>query len=337
MASKNRSTANHIVHDLLTNSQQYSFFQAVKLLNEFNHLISTKNGQQALKKTLIQFSVNPELVYNTSDIDSISIRETNEKLTALMSINFLGLYGAASPLPAFYSEAILQTKNGQDSARHFLDLFNHRMIILVYKCWEKYRFYQNYKAGSKDQFSNWMFALAGLYQPEQRNDPDVNWNRLLPFIGMLGMRCHSTSVLEAILKFYFKFEHFKTKTNIKRYVSISSDQQNRLGQQCATVNNDLVLGDRVEDRGGKFRILINKLPYEMFEKFLPDGEYSLPLKKIVNFILRDQLDYDIELQLLKYEVPKLLLSSNSYEKLGWTTWLGAQELQHKSIIIPGRT
>ena len=336
MASQDRSTANHIVHDLLKNSQQYSFFQAVKLLNDYHQLISSMDGKKALKKTLIQFSVNPELAYSKSDIESISLQDTNEQLKVLMSINFMGLYGATTSLPAFYTEAILQAKNGEDSTRHFMDLFNHRMISLVYKCWEKYRYYENYKAGSTDQFSSWMFALTGLYQVQQRNDKDVNWNRLLPFVGMLGMRCHSASMIESILKFYYNFEHIKIVSNIKRLVFIEDIQKNKLGQQCATLSNDLVLGDSVEDRSGKFRITINKLSYELFEKFLPDGEYYVPLRKIVNFILRDQLDYDIKLQLVKQEVPELLLSNQNYEKLGWTTWIGSREQANKSVIVPGR-
>lgn len=351
MASKNRSTANHIINDLVNHSEQYSFFQAVQLLNDYNHLVTNKEGKEDLKDVLIQFSVNPQLSYNKSDIESVSLEETNKKQIATISINFLGLYGATSPLPAFYSEGIIQNKENADATRDFMDLFNHRMISLVYKCWEKYRYYQLYKAElyninsgniktshkkNTDRFTNWMFALCGLNKVEQRNDPDVDWQSLLPFIGMLGMRCHSASVVESILRFYFKFEHFFICSNVKRFVEIEEDQQNRLGNQCATLNNDLVLGTEVEDRSGKFRIIISNLSYERFTKFLPDGEHYRALIKIVNHILRDQLDYDIKLQLIKQEVPTLSLSHHNEEKLGWSTWVGTYDQEEKSVIVPGR-
>ena len=357
MASQDRSTANHIVYDLVKHSEQYSFFQAVQLLNDYSHLVSNERGKEALKETLIQFSVNPQLSYNKSDIESVVIEETDEKIIAQMSVNFLGLYGATSPLPAFYSEGILQAKNGSDSTKDFMDLFNHRMISLVYRCWEKYRYYRLYKNrlyknkhynalsqnkqtiedNNSEPFTNWMFALCGLVQPEQRNDPDVDWNRLLPFIGMLGMRCHSASVIESILRFYFKFQYFTICSNMKRFIEIEDDQQNRLGKQCATLSTDLVLGNQVEDRSGKFRIKISRLTYERFIDFLPDGKNYESLRKIINYILRDQLDYDIELQLNKQDVPALSLSRHHQEKLGWTTWFGVNKQENKSIIVPGLT
>lgn len=341
MASQDRSTANHIVYDLVKNSEQYSFFQAVQLLNDYNILVTDDEGKETLKETLIQFSVNPQLIYNKSDIETVNLKQTNEKLIAQMSVNFLGLYGAASPLPAFYSEGILQAKDGGDSTKEFMDLFNHRMISLVYKCWEKYRYYQQYKFsselnGSSDSFTNWMFALCGLVEPEQRNDPDVDWNRLLPFIGMLGMRCHSVSVIESILRFYYQFKNFHVCSNMQRFVLIEDDQQNRLGEQCSTISDDIVLGNLVEDRSGKFRIKITELSYERFIQFLPNGENYASLRKIVDYVLRDQLDYDIELQLVKYEVPELSLSNHNQEKLGWTTWFGEQVQENKSVIVPGR-
>ncbi len=349
MASQDRSTANHIIYDLINHSEQYSFFQAVQLLNDYNHLVSETGGKEVLKKTLIQFSVNPQLSYNKSDIEFVSIQETDEKRIATMSINFLGLYGAVSPLPAFYSEGIIQSKNGEDSTKDFMDLFNHRMISLVYKCWEKYRYYKQYKSkqyknrqynefedDGSDPFTNWMFALCGLVQPDQRMASEVDWDRLLPFIGMLGMRCHSASVIESILRFYFKLDSFYICSNMKRFVKVSEDQQNRLGLQCATLNHDMVLGKEVEDRSGKFRIKITKLSYERFVKFLPDGEDHMSLKKIVDYVLRDQLEYDIELQLIKQDVPSLSLSHHNQEKLGWSTWVGAHKKVKKSVVIQGR-
>ena len=353
MASQDRSTASHIIYDLVKHSEQYSFFQAVQLLNDYHLLVSNQEGKEALKETLIQFSVNPQLSYNKSDIQSVVVTEKDNKFVAQMSVNFLGLYGAASPLPAFYSEAVLQAGNGDDSSKDFMDLFNHRMISLVYKCWEKYRYYKLYKNKlyknklyknkslkndeESEPFSNWMFALCGLVKPQQRNDPDIDWDRLLPFIGMLGMRCHSASMIESVLRHYFNFEFLSVCSNMQRFVEIEEDQQNRLGQQCATLSHDLVLGDQVEDRSGKFRIKITKLSYEKFVQFLPDGEYYLPLKKIISYILRDQLDYDIELQLLKQEVPSLSLSDFNEEKLGWTTWIGDHKQENKSVIVPGWT
>ncbi len=340
MASQDRPTASHIVNDLIQHSHSYSFFQAVRLLEDYYHLLKTDGGRAELKQTLIQFSVNPALDYHVSDLDSIEITETEELVKAKLQVNFMGLYGAATPMPVFYTETIIQAEEGIDQSKDFMDLFNHRMISLVYKCWEKYRYYLNYRKGNTDQFSNWMFSLMGMYKANDRldirNDDDFQWHKLLPFLSMLGMRCHSVSIIESILKSYFDWQNISIKSNIKRYVSIAEDQQNRLGLQNAVLGNDMLLGTKIEDRNGKFRVVISNLPYHMFCQFLPDGEYYQSLRKLINFILRDQLDYDIELQLLNPEIPILCLEQNSHEKLGLTTWIGESSKSDKTVLLPGR-
>ena len=51
----------------------------------------------------------------------------------------MGLYGPSSPLPNHYTEDVLWASADEDAARSFLDLFNHRLISLVFRAWEKYR------------------------------------------------------------------------------------------------------------------------------------------------------------------------------------------------------
>ena len=339
MASPNRSTARDLVTDLINHSRQYSFFQAVKLLSNIHQQLQTEKGRHEVKNILIRFSTNPALNHNACDIDSIHIEDNEHQIKAEVNVNFMGLYGAASPIPVFYTEAILQADEGEDNTRAFMDLFNHRLISLVYRCWEKYRYYQQYKSGNRDNFSNWMFALSGLYQKnntaEIRADQDVQWERLLPFSAVLGMRCHSVTVMESVLRSYFKWDAIHIKTNIKRHIELEADQRNQLGMQCATLGDDFMLGKQVEDRAGKFRIVISRLSYSFFCLFLPDGELNRPLKKLVNFILRDQLEYDIELKLLKPEIPKLVLGQNSNEKLGYTSWIGHNRQEQQSLIISG--
>jgi len=184
MASADRSTACSLVNDLIEHSKNYSFFQAVKLLTDYQQLLASDKGRSELKNTLIRYSVNPDLSHHHCDIDSITVQEKENTVYARIDINFMGLYGAVSPLPVFYTEAILQAEEGDDHSRAFMDLFNHRLISLVYYCWEKYRYYLQYRQGNSDAFSNWMFALSGLYQPGTeatiRAETGIIWERLLP-------------------------------------------------------------------------------------------------------------------------------------------------------------
>jgi type VI secretion system protein ImpH len=107
-------------------------------------------------------------------------------------------------------------------------------------------------------------------------------------------------------------------------VDILPDQLNRLGLGNSQLGENLVLGEHVRDRGGKFRIHIRQLSWERFHDFLPTGSAYQPLCALVRFILRDPLDYDITLELQRDDHParQLRLAADSQCSLGWTSWLG---------------
>ena len=57
---------------------------------------------------------------------------------ARLRINLVSLFGAGSPLPAFYGEQALgDSAEGGNPTRDFLDLFNNRLQRLMLPIWRK--------------------------------------------------------------------------------------------------------------------------------------------------------------------------------------------------------
>lgn len=312
--------------------REYSLFQAVQLVLERLQDAHPERDEESLYE-LLEFQANPSLGFPGSDIDRVQFFEENGELRARLRLNLLGLFGGGSPLPAFYSEQALSDSGDSNSTSEFLDLFNNRLQRMMLPIWRKYRYHSRYQTGAVDPFSARLFALIGLGGNSIRDAKELNWKRLLPYLGLLSLRAHSAALIESVLRYYFKHAELHIEQCRERQVEILPDQRNHLGQANSVLGTDLVLGERVRDQSGKFRIHIRQLSWDRFHEFLPIGPGYQPLCALVRFTLRDPLDYDICLELRQDEIHDLCIGAENPCRLGWTSWLGSQHAD--SVVTLG--
>lgn len=303
--------------------REYSLFQAVllvvdRLRGAHPHLSEDDVYDQ------LEFQANPSLGFPGSDVDRVEFFTEQGQLRARLRFNLIGLVGSSSPLPAFYGEQALGDSEDGNPTRHFLDLFHHRLQRLMLPIWKKYRYRASFQSGALDPFSSQLFALIGLGGEDIRKAQELNWKRLLPYLGLLSLRAHSAALIEAVLRYYFKHAELTIEQCIERRVEILEEQRNCLGVGNSLLGEDLVLGERVRDRSGKFRICIRELDWLRFHEFLPIGFGYQPLCALVRFTLRDPLDYDIRLVLRQEEIRELRIGEQNACRLGWTSWLGRE-------------
>ncbi|SSB95715.1 type VI secretion system protein ImpH [Pseudomonas sp. 43mfcvi1.1] len=309
--------------------REYSLFQAVLLVVDRLREVHPALDDDALYDRL-EFRANPSLGFPASDIDRVEFFEEHGQVRARLSMNLVSLVGAGSPLPAFYGEQALGDGN---PTRDFLDVFHHRLQRLMLPIWRKYRYCASFQSGAQDPFSEQLFALIGLGGEDIRKASQLNWKRLLPYLGLLSLRAHSAALIEAVLRYYFKHAELNLEQCIERRVDILGEQRNRLGSANSLLSQDLVLGERVRDRSGKFRIHISELDWQRFHEFLPIGTGYQPLCSLVRFTLRDPLEYDIRLVLRQQEIRELCMGEQNTCRLGWTSWLGHERAD--GVVILG--
>lgn len=300
--------------------REYSLFQAILLVIERLRGAHPGLDDEALYDQL-EFQANPSLGFPASDVERVEFFQEHGQVRARLSINLISLVGTGSPVPAFYGEQALGDGDGNPT-RQFLDVFHHRLQRLMLPIWRKYRYYQSFQAGARDPFSEQLFALIGLGGEEIRRATQLNWKRLLPYLGLLSLRAHSAALIEAVLRYYFKHAELSLEQCVERRVEILAEQRNRLGSANSLLSEDLVLGERVRDRSGKFRIHIRELDWQRLHEFLPIGVGYQPLCTLVRFTLRDPLEYDIRLVLQQQEIHELRIGEQNTCRLGWTSWLG---------------
>lgn len=338
MGAEARETDTSLIHKLLEKPHLFSFFQAVLLLERYASSvgeIASVGYQGPVALEAIAFRPDASLAFPVSDIVSIEKIGTDDDQPPRfrLTTSFLGLYGANSPLPDFYTEDILWADPEESFAREFLDIFHHRLLSLFYRCWLKYRYYLQFEPDGKDEFSQRIFSLIGMGTPGLVTELGLPPVRLLRYSGLIAQQPRSATALEGFLSNYFGGLPVRIEQCIGRWVVIADTDCIALGGRNNQLGLNMTIGERVFDRAGKFRISIGAMKFAEFVKFLPDGECFQAMREIVQFFLMDALEFESELILLGTEVPELCLSSSEGARLGWTSWLISRQPDDNVSVI----
>ncbi len=311
--------------------QEYQFFQLTELL--LSALGEDAERDNWEKQTHLLFSTYGSLGFPASDISQLIPIIRGEGLPDKLNLEttFLGLNGAQSPLPNFLLESVA-TEDEFGTRKVFLDFFNHRVITLLYQIWRKYRYYVRFREDATDNFSAQLFALVGLADDRLRGETPINWCKMLSYAGILMGRSRSPQAVAGIIAHCFDLDDVEIKEWQKRIVPIPPEQQMRLGMQNMCLGSDTVIGTQITDCMGKFKICLNDLSEMRFADFLPSGKDHLALLTLVEFILREQMAFDLELVIKKGDVQLLQLSQENPPSLGWFSFLG-QGCEERRVCI----
>ncbi|MBQ0832537.1 type VI secretion system baseplate subunit TssG [Marinobacter sp.] len=315
---------------VLGNARRYSFFQLVDLIHR-HHGDDLEGGRDDQpNQERIRFSSSAGLGFPGSDVIS-ALSPEHEHGPYQMEVSFLGLHGSQSPLPGYYLED-LAWEAGQDLGirRHFLDFFNHRLVTLFHRSWRKYRYYVRFRPGASDGFSNLIYALIGLGDSRLREATPVNWSKMLAYSGLMAGRSRSPEVVSGIVGHCFDLDDVSIEQWVLRKVAIGEDQQTRLGQSNATLGNDTLVGSQVRDRSGKFILRIRNLSRQRFADFLPNGQDHQRLVKLVEFATREQLAYDLELQMRAQDIRPMQLREDV--RLGWNSFVTPETSKRRPAV-----
>ncbi len=315
----------------LTQSQDvktFSFYQLVELLIALKEL--NPESREWERECELIFKSDPSLSFAVSDISSLRVLNDEQRIE--LETTFIGLTGAQSPLPGYLLDHI-NTEGETGVRRVFLDFFNNHLINLVFRIWRKYRYYIRFQEGASDTLSAQLFSLVGLADPELRGETPINWSKMLSYAGMLAGRSRSPQVVSGIIAHCFDLEDVEIRQWVARRVDIARSQQMKLGQANMTLGENTVLGQYVRECNGKFTLVMKGLSQRRFRDFLPTGKEYLPLCKLVEFVLREQMSYDLELHLAKEYNATFAIGNSHFPQLGWSTFLGDQKQQSITIQV----
>lgn len=325
MAHTNRTTTldleeNCSTVEMPSSVETYNFFQLVELLHNISG--TDPESQDWERKAQLVFTSSPSLAFASSDVSKIEFLENR----TILETRFLGLTGADSPLPSFYLEQIA-TEN-KLLRKLFLDFFNNRILALCYRIWRKYRYHVRFKESASDAFSAQLFSFVGIASEKLRGTAPIHWSKILAYSGILTGSSRSPQVVSGILEHYFDLKNVSVLEWCVRKVQVPKAQQTVLGIANCLLGENIIVGKRITDCRTKFLISIEGLTLTRFKDFLPIGKDFSPIIKLVEFVLKDQMAFDLKLSLKLDEVPPLQLSTNTELRLGWTMFMGRIETNH---------
>lgn len=324
MARPPGTTDPPVIRRLHLAPHRFSFFQAVRLLEAARPEAAPIGTTGPARAEALRLRPHAGFDFPPSDLVAIRDLEGKGGVAGRTEITtaFFGLYGADSPLPAYFTEAILW--NDESSRRRaFLDLFHHRLLSLLYRAWLKPRYPLQFRSGGADHLSQLLLGLVGLATPGSGEAAGLPPIHLLHFAGLLGHHLHSATALAHLLTDELDGAPVRVKECGLRWVVIAPPEQCRLGAPVARLGEGTVVGSRVPDRATLFTVAIGPLGYDDFVALLPGGKRLATCLALIHLFRTDPLAFAVDLHLSHAEVPPLRLGATDPEpRLGWTTWLG---------------
>ncbi|HVW02008.1 MAG TPA: type VI secretion system baseplate subunit TssG, partial [Planctomycetaceae bacterium] len=250
-----------VLDQLLTEGYRFRFFQAVRLLEAAGADRVPLGHELDPEQEVVRMQAHPSLDFPASEIvDVISGQDAGPPV---MTVTFFGMYGPQGALPQHYTERLIERLAKKDTTlRAFLDLFNHRLLSLFYRAWEKYQFWvigerslrrerevrregdERYRAfvlderPRRDPLAQVLLDLAGLgsvatrYRLANRDQlegrteiSDQTWRF---YSGLLSQRHRNAINLEQRLSAYFQ-RPLRLRPHCGRWLQLDDSDRTRLG------------------------------------------------------------------------------------------------------------
>ena len=317
----------------------FEFFQAVRLLERLHPDREPVGHFSAPGSEAVRFRAHASSVFPASEIQSL---HDSDGECADMEVNFMGLFGPQGVLPLYYTELIADRARLRDAALiDFLNIFNHRMISLFYRAWEKYRFPVAYERGDLDQVGRaYLLDFIGLGTPGLQNRQKVADDALIYYSGLLSQQPRCAANLENLLA-----DYFEVQVEVEQFVGAwyKLDESTQFCMVNATdVSEQLgfgaVVGDEVWDTQGRVRLRIWPAAHRALSGLPAQRRGYAPLRALTEFYAGGEIDFEVQLILDRRDVPvcELGAEGDAGPRLGWITWARTKSMDRdpSETILP---
>jgi type VI secretion system protein ImpH len=280
---------------------------------------------------VVRFSSDPTFSFPASELQGL---ERGKDGQMKMLVNFMGLSAAVGSMPHVYTDFLLERAKAKDhSPGDFFDLFNHRIISLFYRAWQKYRFYVAYErtGAGDDVISTRLLDLIGLGTNGLARRMDIADEACLYYTGLLAHRRPTAQGLKQLLEDYFAVpvEILQFTGTWNRLPPENQSFLRDAGMFCERLGMGTIVGDEVWDQHGTVTLRLGPMKFNRYCQFLPGADAHRDLRSWLRFYANREFDFIVQLVLEREETPPMELGVHGpgASRLGLVSWIKNRPLQ----------
>jgi len=346
MGSKSRRAGTPLIEELYERPARFEFFQAVRLLKRLRADRESVGRDNDPEREMVRFRSDLSYAFPTGDIRSITPGGVDPDADELpldvlqaerpadeLSVNFLGIATPNSfgSLPIPYVDEIRHQERDKNFAmRDFLDLFNHRLISLFYRAWERTRVEVLYESKERSPFEAALRAIIGVEGDVHGDRLPLDARDLLGRAGLLAMRPGPACAIEGLVTSLFDIPA-RVHQFLPAWFEIDPADRTRLGISNTVLGESFNLGSEVCLSQYRFRVELGPMDFSTYRALLPQADAFSVLSSVIRLAVGPEFDFELSLVLRREEVPELRLAraddaDEAVARLGWSSWLRTEPL-----------
>jgi type VI secretion system protein ImpH len=282
----------------------------------------------------VRFGQAPYLHFTATEIAEIIEGGRQAGVDATVIVYFFGLLGIQGPMPLEFTGYVFRRSRSHydNTWRRFLDIINHRFLILFYRSYATYQQCLSFDRPGDDRIGGIIKALTGVPPVKEiRNGtfPEHGESIALSGAQHFSFRLKNGYGLLDLLRGIFDYTLELDEFVISHY-DLPHSRWAVLGKKKnSTLGRDIQIGRSIINMTGKFEIRLGPISFEQYNDFMVGrGGFTL-FTEAVNLYLDRPLSYSILFIITGYTIPLAQLGfdfeNETYEaaRLGYSCWIGS--------------
>ncbi|MNJ16602.1 hypothetical protein D3C77_108660 [compost metagenome] len=285
---------------------RFDFFSALRCIEALHPDCPRLGTARRLAQDPLRLTQAVSMAFEPGMLRNLELREGH---APRLAVTFFGMTGVNGPMPLAFSEEVVSRQTNHDDyvLTHFIDIFHHRLLTLLYRAWATARPVVSADRPQDNRFADYVQAFsprseayyASLYVDQRR----------------------SAGGLVALLRDYLGVT-VEVRQWQGRWTALGPDAHLQLSKQCAGAQLGMasLLGKRSWNVQHSIRLVLGPLSLGDWRRLLPGTPLINGAMRLVNDYVGAGMEWDVLLRLAPTQTSAVRLNDSA--RLGLSSWLG---------------